>query len=224
MYKRPIIEDIIVPESLLAAASTRSQKAPNYPGHYSGEPASEIHVQKKRQPNPNRQVPEQQSWIDRRSWSHTSAFEPGPSWPLATVIEDPVTNEAPETQPRLFAPRPVSSLRPGLESKAIIGRTPSRASIRSPRSFSWNFAERPRVGSLWDLYDKAKIASGNLHRTTWVQFFFEYGVYVLFVSFVYFILIGVPLWKGSVYWLYWAMKNKFVFQGGWSIAIGFMVM
>jgi len=31
---------------------------------------------------------------------------------------------------------------------------------------------------------------------------FEYFVYLLLVCFVYFVLVGVPLWKGAVWWLW----------------------
>ena len=223
MHKISFNEDIIIPESLLSRAI--SHKSSQSQVYYSGEPAREIHVQKKRQPISSKQaqVYEDPPWVERRNWSHTSAFEPVVNWPLPTVIEDPVISEAPESQQNLFAPRPTSPTRPGLERKPTNSRI-SRVPIFSPRPSSSNYSERPRVGSLWELYDKAKLASIKLHRKTWVQFLFEYGIYGLFAAFVYFVLIGVPLWKGSVYWLYWAMKNKFVFQGGWSIAIGFMVM
>ena len=219
----PIVEDIVIPESLLPTTSTISQLSSDYPRYYSEEPTREIHVQKKRQPTTGRKLHEQQSGIERSNWSHTSAFEPPGSWPLPTVVEDPVISEAPKSQSTSFPPRPGSPSRPGLERKTTNSRI-SRVPFGWPRPSSSNFAERPRVGSLWELYDRAKLASVKLQRKTWVQYLFEYGVYALFVSFVYFVLIGVPLWKGSVYWLYWAMKNKFVFQGGWSIAIGFMVM
>jgi hypothetical protein len=53
---------------------------------------------------------------------------------------------------------------------------------------------------------------------------FEYAVYTALVLFVYFVLVGVPLWKGAVWWLHWIMQKKTVFQGGWAIVIGMLVL
>ena len=52
----------------------------------------------------------------------------------------------------------------------------------------------------------------------------EYGVYSILVSFVYFVLVGLPLWKGAVYWLYWVFANKFVVPDTFSITIGIAAM
>jgi hypothetical protein len=49
---------------------------------------------------------------------------------------------------------------------------------------------------------------------------FEYTLYALLVLFVYFVLVGMPLWKGAVWWLYWVVGHKFVIQGGYAITIG----
>ncbi|KAI4843774.1 hypothetical protein E4T44_06565 [Aureobasidium sp. EXF-8845] len=46
---------------------------------------------------------------------------------------------------------------------------------------------------------------------------FEYTFYLILVAFVYFVLIGLPLWKGAVYWLYWVFKHKFAVAGTCSI-------
>lgn len=71
-----------------------------------------------------------------------------------------------------------------------------------------------------DAYEKAKLRGVALQRKYWVRLLFEWGLYLLLVLFVYFVLIGVPLWKGAVWWLYWVVRNKFVFQGGFAITIG----
>lgn len=71
-----------------------------------------------------------------------------------------------------------------------------------------------------DVYEKAKVRGAALQRKYWVRLLFEYGVYVLLLLFVYFVLVGMPLWRGAVRWLYWAVSKKFVIQGGWAITIG----
>ncbi|KAK5115863.1 hypothetical protein LTR85_009457 [Meristemomyces frigidus] len=77
-----------------------------------------------------------------------------------------------------------------------------------------------RRSSLADVYEKAKTRSQDLQRKKWVQILFEYGIYLLIILFIYFVLVGVPLWKGAVWWLYWVVNNKFVVSGTWSITIG----
>ncbi|THD00245.1 hypothetical protein EYZ11_000295 [Aspergillus tanneri] len=43
-------------------------------------------------------------------------------------------------------------------------------------------------------------------------------------AFVYLVLVGLPVWKGAVFWLYWAMQNRLTFHGGWAIATGIMII
>ncbi|KAK5727941.1 hypothetical protein LTR17_012364 [Elasticomyces elasticus] len=80
-----------------------------------------------------------------------------------------------------------------------------------------NVARRTSVGNL---YDQAKAKGLTFQRKPWVQKLFEYSIYVLLVLFVYFVLVGLPLWRGAVWWLYWVVQNKFVVGGTWSITIG----
>ena len=55
-----------------------------------------------------------------------------------------------------------------------------------------------RKSSLWDAYENAKIREIHLQRKKWVQVIFEYTFYLILVSFVYFVLVGRPLWGGAV--------------------------
>lgn len=59
-----------------------------------------------------------------------------------------------------------------------------------------------RRPTLVEAYERAKIRTVQLQRKPWVQKLFEYSVYLLLVCFVYFVLIGVPLWNGAVWWLW----------------------
>lgn len=87
-----------------------------------------------------------------------------------------------------------------------------------------SIANRARRGSIAEVYEKAKIRGAELERKKWVQVVFEYTIYLLLLCFIYFVLVGMPLWKGAVYWLYWAVSTKFVIAGGWSITIGIAAM
>ncbi|CAG9954001.1 unnamed protein product [Clonostachys rosea f. rosea IK726] len=49
---------------------------------------------------------------------------------------------------------------------------------------------------------------------------FEYAFYFFLVALVYFAIIGMPLWRGSVWWLHWLMENKFSLTAGFTIPLG----
>lgn len=82
-----------------------------------------------------------------------------------------------------------------------------------------NVAAAVRRSSLADLYEKAKVRGKQMQRKKWVQLLFEYTFYLIIVAFVYFVLIGVPLWKGTVWWLWWVFDNRFVVPGTWAVTI-----
>jgi hypothetical protein len=77
---------------------------------------------------------------------------------------------------------------------------------------------------MWETYEKAKKRGVQLQRNKWVQYAFEYTFYLILVCFVYFVLVGVPLWNGAVYWLWWVVAHKFVIAGGWSITLGIGIL
>lgn len=80
-------------------------------------------------------------------------------------------------------------------------------------------ADMARRNSLLDVYDKAKIRGEQLQRKRWVQLVFEFSCYLLILCFIYFVLVGRPIWNGSVWWLYWLVEKKFTVAGTWSITI-----
>lgn len=81
-----------------------------------------------------------------------------------------------------------------------------------------------RRTSVYHLYEKAKNRGKKIQRARGVQLLFEYSMYFLALVIVYFVFVGLPLWKGAVYWLYWVVNHKFVVKGTWSIVIGIMTM
>jgi hypothetical protein len=56
-----------------------------------------------------------------------------------------------------------------------------------------------RRNSLLDVYDKAKIRGEQLQRKRWVQLTFEWTCYLLILCFIYFVLVGRPIWNGAVW-------------------------
>ncbi|KAK3044503.1 hypothetical protein LTS18_001126, partial [Coniosporium uncinatum] len=81
-------------------------------------------------------------------------------------------------------------------------------------------AEKVKNSEMAELYEKAKVKGQNFQRKPWVQKVFEYGIYTILILFVYFVLVGRPLWNGAVWWLWWVVQNKFVISGGFSITVG----
>lgn len=73
---------------------------------------------------------------------------------------------------------------------------------------------------MWDVYDKAKVRQVELQRSKFVQILFQYSIYTICLAFIYFVLVGEPLWKGAVYWLYYVFKHKFTVPGTWAVVIG----
>ncbi|KAJ9665313.1 hypothetical protein H2201_004605 [Coniosporium apollinis] len=71
-----------------------------------------------------------------------------------------------------------------------------------------------------ELYEKAKTRGQHLKRRPWVQIAFQYSVYVLLVCTVYFVLIGVPLWDGAVYYMWKLLSKTFILQYGFTIFVG----
>ncbi|KAJ5191758.1 uncharacterized protein N7498_010743 [Penicillium cinerascens] len=98
--------------------------------------------------------------------------------------------------------------------------TPIKESFISPKSTPTNSQFNSRRSSMYEVYEKAKVRGVALHRKYWVRLLFEYSLYTLLILFVYFVLVGMPLWKGAVWWLYWVVQTKFVIQGGYAITIG----
>jgi hypothetical protein len=85
-------------------------------------------------------------------------------------------------------------------------------------------ASHIRKSSMWQTYERAKERSVQLQRNRYIQVAFEYSIYATLVLFIYFVLVGVPLWRGAVYWLWWVVAHKFVIAGGFSITLGIALL
>ncbi|CEJ60130.1 Putative Glycosyl transferase [Penicillium brasilianum] len=122
--------------------------------------------------------------------------------------------------------RTPTSLTPPLQSPTILSEkepiTPIKNAALSPTHLSRvsSRTQHSRNSSMHEAYEKARARGVALHRKYWVRVLFEYTSYLLLILFVYFVLIGMPLWKGAVWWLYWVVAHKFVIQGGYAITIG----
>jgi hypothetical protein len=92
------------------------------------------------------------------------------------------------------------------------------------RASNASYTGLTRTSTMRQTFEKAKTRGQKLQRNKWVQIAFEYGIYLFILLFIYFVLIGIPLWSGAVWWLYWVVANKFVFAGGFSITLGIALL
>ncbi|GAQ12131.1 hypothetical protein ALT_9452 [Aspergillus lentulus] len=210
-------ERIYVPDNLLASVSaTDDQRYCNHQTFSSGEedyPEGEIHVAKKRVSTI--------SWSDRGGYqpttrygrlSQTFTIEEGRE--NVSLSEDSKTNDGPScpSSGSISREDPVYISYDAASSQEDQGGQSLRS---TPRDI--------RKGSVRSLYNRAALVKIKHQRRYWRRLLFEYAVYTVLVLFVYFVLVGVPLWKGAVWWLHWIMQKKTVFQGGWAIVIGMLV-
>lgn len=76
-----------------------------------------------------------------------------------------------------------------------------------------NMMQKPsdllRRSSIHGIWEKAKKKQVKLERSKWAMLAFEYGVYVLLLLFIYFVLVGRPLWKGLTWYLWYVV----IFRG-----------
>lgn len=86
-----------------------------------------------------------------------------------------------------------------------------------------NVRKKVRRSSMWDVYENAKKRQLEIRRKRWVQIVFEYSFYAMLLVLLYFLIIGVPLWKGTYWELYLAFRYKLNVTGSWSIIIAVSV-
>ncbi|KAH7126079.1 nucleotide-diphospho-sugar transferase [Dactylonectria macrodidyma] len=77
-----------------------------------------------------------------------------------------------------------------------------------------------RKSSIYEAYDRAKVRGAHLRRKRWAQIVFEYVFYIFLLCFIYFVLVGIPLWKGAVWYLYREVHKTFDVTVGVSIVFG----
>ncbi|KAL5355391.1 glycosyltransferase like family 2-domain-containing protein [Aspergillus floccosus] len=226
--------EIFVPESLLAAAASSEANPQTLRWSFTplppaAAPAEEIHVQKRRQSWAMR-PPEGSEGVYRHV-SYSSAIEEGRG-PLSPVHEDAGSiYRSQSLGERSTAGSTAGHQRHSRYSPLRNGsghwsdrysRGPSEDSIfAAPMRFSRapNAVRKSRNSSLKSLYDRAKLVKIKHQRKYWLRILIEYGAYTFLALVVYFVLVGMPLWKGAVYWLYWIMQYRLIFQGGWAIFI-----
>ncbi|PYH67043.1 uncharacterized protein BO88DRAFT_466248 [Aspergillus vadensis CBS 113365] len=228
------VEETVIPDCLLTAASIEGVWRQEVPKHVSPQPMAaspdgDLCIPKRRPPTPSwkearRRQPSQAYGLQKDRTNVYPVPEDGP-----TVDTPHGLGAHPHPMKQSMVPRlplyhfkgtgdkVTSPIQPTLDPSSFLGMETRKHNKFSRRLFSLSHTTthsitgRVRDTSPWSRYD----------RTNFLLI--EYGTYTLFIVFVYFVLVGVLLWKGAVSWLYWLMQNKFVFQGGWSIVIGLVI-
>lgn len=83
-----------------------------------------------------------------------------------------------------------------------------------------NVANKLRPRNFRDMYEKAKIKQQKIKRSNTAQLIFRYTFYVLLVATVYLLLIGLPLWRGLVWYMYILFEKHLVLKAGLTITFG----
>ncbi|KAI4098906.1 MAG: hypothetical protein LQ339_006212 [Xanthoria mediterranea] len=130
-----------------------------------------------------------------------------------------------------------SIFRPSQESHDVEGyHEPKRSSKHNSKAIpkSWRFLgiDGHGIGStvhdvtqstksnICEMYEKAKIRQQQIKRSKMAQLIFRYTFYVLLVATVYLVLVGLPLWRGAVWYLYILFQKYMVLKAGLAITFG----
>ncbi|KAI1619174.1 glycosyl transferase [Exophiala viscosa] len=82
------------------------------------------------------------------------------------------------------------------------------------------FVTRDRQSSIKRTYERAKLRQFEIQRSKPVQLFFRYAIYLVLVCFTYFVLVGRPLWGGTIWYAYILIAKHLTFTGGSGVFLG----
>jgi hypothetical protein len=235
----PMVEEIFLPESIMTASSiteTSTQRArkSSFSYYKVDNLGGEIHIRKKRQSAVSWVPDELDTWEARRSQTSQSIpLEKSRGRLFPTTEEDAGSSDpqSPRSKSISFRlhwsksiqqPEPEDNYKCPTDSNGLSREKfyQSPLPLRQPSGTARNL----RNSSLRSLYNMADLVKIKYQRKYWIQLLIEYGTYTALAAFVYFVLVGVPLWKGAVCWLYWAMQHKLIFSCGWTIAIALILL
>lgn len=101
-------------------------------------------------------------------------------------------------------------------------RSGSNAFRRMSHALANAFAPpiRPSVVSIQQTYSKAEKQHQRMQRSVLRQRLFQVSIYVLLAAFIYLVLVGRPLWGGTVWYIYVLFEYHLTFVGGSAIFVG----
>jgi hypothetical protein len=207
-----IVLDIGIPKYLLtpeviAEALSRQQRRSESFRRTAGRAADRINVPKKRQ----------QLGV---TWESSQNLTSGAGTPrtnylraLEEGIEGTSEAEIPFQEKEVIQPSRLNGSRfPPCETPPFI-----RAASQEP-------FDQSRYSSYSSGYNMASLVNIKHRRKYWHRKLIEYGAYTFFASVIYFVVIGVPLWRGMLYWLYRLMQTHNILHGGWVIIIVMLIV
>jgi hypothetical protein len=77
-----------------------------------------------------------------------------------------------------------------------------------------------RRSSIRNTYERATSRQKQLQRSKLFMFAFQYTIYLLVLAFIYLVLVGRPLWGGTVWYTYVLFQHKLAFPAGSAIFMG----
>ncbi|KAL8837440.1 MAG: hypothetical protein Q9170_002525 [Blastenia crenularia] len=83
-----------------------------------------------------------------------------------------------------------------------------------------NVAYKVRNTNFHDMYEKAKARQQKIKRSRTAQILFQYTFYLLLAACVYLGLVGMPLWRGAVWYMYILFQKHLVLKAGLTITFG----
>lgn len=103
-----------------------------------------------------------------------------------------------------------------------------RQSKAIPKSWKFLGIDAPGVddtvssvkSNFMDTYEKAKIKQEKIRRSMVAQLIFRYTFYILLLATVYLLLVGLPLWRGLVWYMYIVFQKHLVLKAGLTITFG----
>lgn len=83
-----------------------------------------------------------------------------------------------------------------------------------------NISSIVRRSSLTDVFEKAKVRGVQLTRSTIAQNGFQCMFYLLLLASIYFVMVGIPLWKGIIWHIYILYSSKLAVSAGTAVFLG----
>ena len=84
------------------------------------------------------------------------------------------------------------------------------------RSTTW----AARKEALRDRQGYARIHNAHWQRNTFVQVIFQTVFYLILAAVIYFVFVGIPLWRGTTWYMYQLLSKMLVLRYGYTIFIG----
>ena len=109
---------------------------------------------------------------------------------------------------------------------------PKRSTKRNSKAIpkSWRFLgiDEHTVGhaihgvksNVREMYDRAKVKQQQIKRSKTAQLTFRYAFYIVLISMVYLVFVGLPLWRGLVWYMYILFQNRMTLKAGLAITFG----